>query len=822
MKISCIDQSAQDGDLYLLQIANKNILYGSILKISTILRYLPAHFEFPDDEQENNANLSDQQHFKQSSGGMSSPKSQKRQKVIEKEDQFAQLLKPLNIQDCDFESVPDPDLEPLKPFSKLKISKSSQNSSKLYRKIDGEYFIDNDQIKFDLRSLNILNVSDIDIILVSNFNDLYGLPFITRLQEQKKFKGKVFMTVPVGQIGQHLLNELVILNDQRNQTKQKGQGDSGSDFGGSYFKQEKMKGIFAKLGIEEWQNLYTQADIDECFEQHVTLLNYNESYTFDNLIKITPLSSGMHIGSCNWILNVGQQKIGLLSNSSEEGDFRYPLYFNAEALQDLDLLLVGSVVKQNAEQSNFWQQSKSFYEKLNMCLSQSPNSKVILPVQSPFILEIVDLLIHKITHARIIFISESANQLIQYSNINVEYLNQKLQTKILSSENPFSFDKLFKEERLFVFKNIKEYLEYKKEKAMGMAVIDEFCQELIITTSPNLRIGEAVYWLHHLNKYQPSQNFMILTDPQYCNNDLLMKPFAKVNNIRVLHSPIDLNLSFQQLNNLVNRLKPKRVICPRDYMRQGNNPTTYQMNQKNSGNMSSSMDQPSNKNCLIIEDEDIVVETLIKGATLHLSENEFGELKYKGQCSAYYANHIKQKAKGQTYITRIACLDMDFKDNKYTVTNISNLKETTDQRKALSFYSKILEATHHKNTKDEKIKIFNTLVKLNQFVPLSNSVVQIKAALNQNGFKCTSKPLKINNDQNASDDESYEQIDGYLIQLEEVDIAIKVDYKERNIQIEYDHNLKEGNRKVKSSSNSSSLATVSRVQDIIKKVFKLI
>jgi len=42
------------------------------------------------------------------------------------------------------------------------------------------------------------------------------------------------------------------------------------------------------------------------------------------------------------------------------------------------------------------------------------------------------LLLYK-TSERIIFISEAANQVIQYSNINVEYLSKMLQKKIYDS-----------------------------------------------------------------------------------------------------------------------------------------------------------------------------------------------------------------------------------------------------------------------------------------------------------------------------------------------------------------------------------------------------
>ena len=74
------------------------------------------------------------------------------------------------------------------------------------KKIDGEYFIDNATTRFETRHLNVIDIADVDIVLVSSFNDLLGLPFITRIPS---FKGKVFMTLPLAQIGQHLVLEFV-------------------------------------------------------------------------------------------------------------------------------------------------------------------------------------------------------------------------------------------------------------------------------------------------------------------------------------------------------------------------------------------------------------------------------------------------------------------------------------------------------------------------------------------------------------------------------------------------------------------------------------
>ena len=108
-------------------------------------------------------------------------------------------MKPMNICDCDFETVPDPDLAAFNQKIRLEDKncagvvlgageegKTSSKGEKLYKKIDGEYFIDGTATKYELRHLNVVEIKDIDIVMVSNFDELYGIPFITRLPE---FKG---------------------------------------------------------------------------------------------------------------------------------------------------------------------------------------------------------------------------------------------------------------------------------------------------------------------------------------------------------------------------------------------------------------------------------------------------------------------------------------------------------------------------------------------------------------------------------------------------------------------------------------------------------
>jgi hypothetical protein len=67
-------------------------------------------------------------------------------------------------------------------------------------------------------------------------------------------------------------------------------------------------------------------------------------------------------------------------------------------------------------------------------------------------------------------------------------------------------------------------LDFQKER--GSIAHEEFTREIILVSSPNMRLGDSSYWLHHLNKHQATSSFMILTDSMYSSNEYLMKPFT--------------------------------------------------------------------------------------------------------------------------------------------------------------------------------------------------------------------------------------------------------------------------------------------------------
>lgn len=89
-----------------------------------------------------------------------------------------------------------------------------------------------------------------------------------------------------------------------------------------------MFAAFARFGLEDWLDLYTEEDIQDFFQNHVVVLNHNETYKYDNLVSLTPVSSGFHIGASNWSLEVGQMKFAIITNASFGVDYRHPMPFN--------------------------------------------------------------------------------------------------------------------------------------------------------------------------------------------------------------------------------------------------------------------------------------------------------------------------------------------------------------------------------------------------------------------------------------------------------------------------------------------------------------
>jgi hypothetical protein len=55
-----------------------------------------------------------------------------------------------------------------------------EGEESLFKKIEGEFFIDQAKTKLSLKDINQIDISEISIVLISTFDDLFGLPFLIK------------------------------------------------------------------------------------------------------------------------------------------------------------------------------------------------------------------------------------------------------------------------------------------------------------------------------------------------------------------------------------------------------------------------------------------------------------------------------------------------------------------------------------------------------------------------------------------------------------------------------------------------------------------
>ena len=124
--------------------------------------------------------------------------------------------------DCgfDFESLltflPSTYIERMKQensnLKEFPTKNESQNSP--LKKIGNELFIESKEMKLKLPNFDLIDLSRIDAIIISNYQNMFALPYIT---ENTQFNGLIFATEPTIQIGRQLMEEFCILFQQQQQ-----------------------------------------------------------------------------------------------------------------------------------------------------------------------------------------------------------------------------------------------------------------------------------------------------------------------------------------------------------------------------------------------------------------------------------------------------------------------------------------------------------------------------------------------------------------------------------------------------------------------------
>ncbi|KAB0368526.1 hypothetical protein FD755_019560, partial [Muntiacus reevesi] len=144
------------------------------------------------------------------------------------------------------------------------------------KECSGHVFVDSVP-EFCLPETELIDLSTVDVILISNYHCMMALPYIT---EHTGFTGTVYATEPTVQIGRLLPSPLK-----------------------------------DAVEVSTWRRCYTMQEVNSALSK-IQLVGYSQKIELFGAVQVTPLSSGYALGSSNWIIQSHYEKVSYVSGSS--------------------------------------------------------------------------------------------------------------------------------------------------------------------------------------------------------------------------------------------------------------------------------------------------------------------------------------------------------------------------------------------------------------------------------------------------------------------------------------------------------------------------
>ncbi|KAG4077555.1 hypothetical protein HA402_002982 [Bradysia odoriphaga] len=402
----------------------------------------------------------------------------------------------------------------------------------------GRVFIDSSP-EFNAPLDKVIDFSEIDIILISNYMNMLALPYIT---EGTGFNGTVYATEPTLQIGRFFLEELVDYIEVAPKANVATQW-------------KEMQHLLPPplcdaYKPKSWKHIFTTEAVHSSLAR-VQIAGYDEKLDIFGALEVTPVSSGFCLGSSNWVLSSGHEKVAYISGSSTLTTHPRPI--NQSALKYADIVIMTGLT-----QAPHYNPDSMLGELcMNVAMTLKNGGSVLIPCYpSGVVYDLFECLStnldnHGFSQIPMFFISPVADSSLAYSNILAEWLSSLKQNKVYIPDEPFPHASLVKNARLKHFKHI--YSE-------GFST--DFRQPCVVFCGhPSLRFGDAVHFIE-LWGSNPLHT-VIFTEPDFPYHQVLA-PFQPLA-MKAIYCPIETSLNFQQANKLLKDLKPGNIVIPDSY-----------------------------------------------------------------------------------------------------------------------------------------------------------------------------------------------------------------------------------------------------------------
>ncbi|TRZ03895.1 hypothetical protein DNTS_030904 [Danionella cerebrum] len=429
------------------------------------------------------------------------------------------------------------------------------------KECSGRVFVDS-QPEFSLPERELLDLSSIDVILISNYHCMMALPYIT---EHTGFTGTVYATEPTLQIGRRVVQVKCAVNDVCLNSvsvclrllmeelvtfmERVPKAHAASSWKNKEIQRLLPGPLKEAVDVCNWKKCYTLQEVNSALSK-VQLVGYSQKVELFGAVQVTPLSSGYSLGSSNWIIQSHHEKISYISGSSLLTTHPQPMEQSSLKNSDV-LILTGLTQIPTANPDGMLGEFCS-----NLAMTVRAGGNVLVPCYSSGVVyDLLECLYQFMDSANLgttpfYFISPVANSSLEFSQIFAEWLCQNKQSKVYLPEPPFPHAELIQTNKL------------KHYPSIHGDFSSDFRQPCVVFTGhPSLRFGDVVHFMELWGK--SSLNTIIFTEPDFSYLDALApyQPLA----MKCVYCPIDTRLNFHQVSKLLKDIQPLNVVCPEPY-----------------------------------------------------------------------------------------------------------------------------------------------------------------------------------------------------------------------------------------------------------------